>query len=386
MADRESRPGPSRRDKGKAKVGEPIELSYDEDQKEKTLIGQAPSDIDDDDDDDDDDEEGELCISKTLTSSAVDPLNPVLYIDAYEAYLVTDMLEFLDPPSKRTYSKTLAVFDNETRMYDMVLSYCVKGDWAGYSITRGWGKFVLLNNLKAGDEVSFYRKINTEVLDCYYYDIKYVRKDPIMKPGPVSSDDGIPEENVSVVNVPSDRSTYRVTYHIPPHPKNVEPGPGFRHLPKEAMCFSMILTQLEVSEQHPKLYLSPDDVFLLTDRCVILSPKLHLSPGRFSEDLPVFDEFNRRYAMNVSNRESGSPTRFLLNTGWNRYVRTFNLKQGDEIMFFRFSDKSVCPEPYYYVLRFIRKPRDKKRPTDDEGTSGRKQKDALGPGSRNVDP
>ncbi|KAL6500013.1 hypothetical protein OROGR_027923 [Orobanche gracilis] len=376
MADRESCPRRSRREKGKAKVGEPIDLSYDEDQKEKTVIVQAPRDIDDDDD-----EEGELCISKTLPSTAVDPLNPVLYIDAYEAYLITNMPEFLDPPSKRTYSKTLAVFDNETRMYDMVLSYCMKGDWAGYSITRGWVKFVLLNNLKAGDEVSFYRKINTEVLDCYYYDIKYVRKDRIMKPGPVSSDDGIPEENVSVVSVPSDRSTYRVTYHIPPHPKTAGP----RYLPKEAMCFSLSLTPLEVAEQHPKLYLSTDDVFLLTDRHEILSPKLHLSPERFSEDLPVFDEFNRRYAINVSNRESGTPTRFLLNTGWNRYVRTFNLKQGDEIMFFRFSDKSVCPEPYYYVLRFIRKPRDKKRPTDDEGTSGRKQKDAVGPGSsRNV--
>ncbi|KAL6500015.1 hypothetical protein OROGR_027925 [Orobanche gracilis] len=331
MADRESRPGPSRRDKGKAKVGEPIELSSDDDQKEKKLIWPAPSD----DGDDDPVEEGQLCLSRILTSREADPTNPVFFIDAYEAYVLTDSAVFLEPPSP-SYSKTLTVFDDETRMYDMVLSYCVNADWAGYSITHDWDKFITVHSLKAGDEIFFYRQMNTVVSECFYYDLKYIRKGIIP----------LKVRFVSSAPAPSEDKS-------PDHKR--KPGPGSRVIPYDAICLSKTLSASEVvhHDGKPRLFLDAYEAGHLIG-CPDIFHEYPL--GTLLENLLVFDEDDRPYDMLLSHFKSdgGGELIYTVDDGWQRLVRIHGLEAGDEISFYRIRDETVHYEPYY-VIKFTRK-------------------------------
>ncbi|KAL6555661.1 hypothetical protein OROHE_007333 [Orobanche hederae] len=335
MADKEIRPGPSRRDKGKAKVGEPIELSSDDDQKEKNVIGPAPSD--DGHGYDDPEEDGQLCFSRILTSRETDPTNPVLFIDAYEAYVLTGSPVFLEPPSA-SYSKTLIVFDDETRMYDMVLSYCVNADWAGYSITHDWDKFIRVHSLKAGDEIFFHRKMNTVVSEYFYYDLKYIRK-------------GIIPLKVRFVS-----SAPPPTEDKSPDGKR-KPGPGSRVVPYDGICLSKTLSASEVVHHHdgkPRLYLDAYEAGHLIG-CPDIFHKYPL--GTLLENLLVFDEDDRPYDMLLSHfkrDDGGGELIYTVDDGWQRFVRIHGLEAGDEISFYRIPDETVHYEPYY-VIKYTRK-------------------------------
>lgn len=117
----------------------------------------------------------DYCLSKTLTSLEVVPENPMLYLDVYEASILTDSPELLDC-IPAMLSKTLLVVDKDDTQYDMLLSPHAKGEWVGYSLSEDWEVYLLIHKLKAGDEITFYRILDTNVWDEHYYILSYSRK------------------------------------------------------------------------------------------------------------------------------------------------------------------------------------------------------------------
>lgn len=117
----------------------------------------------------------EYLLTKRLGSNEVIPGNAKLYIDAYEARMLTDTTQIADylPGS---FSKNLVVFDGDNRRYDMLLAHHISGGLIGFSITGNWNRFVRTHNLEAGDEITFYRILDTSVSDDYYYVLRSRKK------------------------------------------------------------------------------------------------------------------------------------------------------------------------------------------------------------------
>ncbi|KAL8026825.1 hypothetical protein ABFX02_14G054600 [Erythranthe guttata] len=164
----------SRKEKGKAKIGEPPDRSdSDSDEDFEILLSslEQPS--------------GpgasyyrteEECLSKTLTAYDVIKENATLQLDHVDALIISGdpNIKNQDPES---YSKTMIVFDGINRKYAMVLSKVRSGGSIHYQIGGGWGMFVRAHNLKAGDVVTFYepdRDDDDEKNTMYV--VKYFRK------------------------------------------------------------------------------------------------------------------------------------------------------------------------------------------------------------------
>ncbi|KAL3649308.1 hypothetical protein CASFOL_005711 [Castilleja foliolosa] len=149
------------------------------------------------------------------------------------------------------------------------------------------------------------------------------------EPGPDS------ENNLMVIDDQKELVQY--------NPPNPHPG----SLPNETMCLSIVLISQEVAEAYPKLILSASEAFNLTDRMELLEDPT----GRFSEDLAMTDVLDNLYRMKISNHNSGSPSRFLVNTDWSKFVRLNQLKEGDVLKFYRLLDP-VSGQPWYALRHF----------------------------------
>ncbi|KAL3616335.1 hypothetical protein CASFOL_039725 [Castilleja foliolosa] len=171
------------------------------------------------------------------------------------------------------------------------------------------------------------------------------------KPGPYSGNKpGVKADEMVLAK-------YKLPRYVPRNKPGVKAGelakynlPRYvpRSLARDDMCLIIALTSQEVDG--PKLELGADEAFLLTNR----EETVGNPSGRFSEDLHMTDVFNNQYRMILSNRNTGSPTQFLLNRDWSRFVYMNKLKAGDELWIFRLLDpvsKNTC-----YALRHFKNP------------------------------
>ncbi|KAI3461861.1 hypothetical protein Pfo_018524 [Paulownia fortunei] len=322
------------------------------------------------------------CLSKILTSFEVIPENSKLYFDAYEAIILTDCPWILDDPPG-TYSKNLVVFDGDDRRYNMLLTHYISGGKISYSLNTDWNRFVRTHNLKEGDEITFYRNFDRSISDDYYHIIKYFRKPADLKgfapyrkkPSDAGQKDfkgsymvedkqkeseqtqfkvdKIPQENTSVPSNKDQESKVEddVVEYTPDQTERNLLGPGSRAMQPEAYCLSKTLTSFEVIPDDSKLYFDAYEATMLTDCPWIVE----YPPGSYSKNLLVFDADDRRYNMLLSHYISGGNISYSLNTDWNRFLRTHNLRDGDEITFYRILDRSVSDE-YYYIIKYFRRP------------------------------
>ncbi|GFQ00141.1 hypothetical protein PHJA_002158100 [Phtheirospermum japonicum] len=264
------------------------------------------------------------CFSRILESYDVMPTNPELYIEAFQGHFLFDSPE----------TKFFLVYDDEdkSKSYNMLFSHYVTWEFIRYSVSADWETFVSDHNLKAGDEISFYKFADKNVCDGYYYILKFAKK-----PSDGKDDDAAESSEKPSDDVAEDKR----------RKKNL-PGPGSRPMPTEACCLSKIITSQELVLENPKLYFNLQNAIDLTG-CpdIVQHPR-----GTYSKDLYVFDKDDRQYTMKLSDCVSGGPeTSYVLNTGWSTFLRTQGLKEGDRLVFYRFIEKSVYEEGYYYALR-----------------------------------
>ncbi|KAL3620365.1 hypothetical protein CASFOL_035277 [Castilleja foliolosa] len=172
MADRGARL--LRKEKRKAKVGEPSDYTSDDDQSEEYEPGPdsgnnpvviadekelahynfplfVPGSL----------EEKDLLVKIALISQHVDEENPKLDISGTEAYLLTNCLENLDNPPRR-FSKDLAMTDMLGNRYRMTVSNHHSEFPSRFLVNTDWSRFVHLHKLKEGDELGFYRLLDPD--------------------------------------------------------------------------------------------------------------------------------------------------------------------------------------------------------------------------------
>ncbi|KAL3650071.1 hypothetical protein CASFOL_006474 [Castilleja foliolosa] len=239
----------------------------------------------------------DYCFSRILTPSDVMPTNPELFIDACQGLL--------------------------TKSYNMLFSHYVTWQFIRYSITGDWKTFVTDHNLKAGDEISFYRFVEKSDRNGYFYVLKF---------------DKNPSGRKDSENVSDDANKRK---------KKILPGPGSSPIPIEFCCLSKIITPYEVFGENPELYLDTREAVDLTNRRDIVNFDLGTNPT----DLFVFDKDDRQYTMKLSHCIGvGSDTVYALNFGWGTFLRIHGLKEGDRLLFYRFFHESVCEDDYYYAL------------------------------------
>ncbi|KAL3649302.1 hypothetical protein CASFOL_005705 [Castilleja foliolosa] len=124
---------------------------------------------------------------------------------------------------------------------------------------------------------------------------------------------------------------------------------------REAYFTSKTLTSIEVVQKNAKLYFDPYDASVLVDCPTIARYPLK----KYSKNLVVFDKDNIEYIMNLSACVSGGEIRsYCINTGWPIFLKLHNLKEGDELTFYRFRETGCFKLKYYYVLKYFRKPPD----------------------------
>ncbi|KAL3650069.1 hypothetical protein CASFOL_006472 [Castilleja foliolosa] len=253
------------------------------------------------------------CFSRILTPADVKPTNPELCIDACQGLFLFDSPE----------TKFFAVYDeNQTKSYNMLFSHYVTWQFIRYSITGDWKTFVTDHNLKAGDEISFYRFVEENDCNGYFYVLKFDKNPSGCKDGEIVSDD----------------ETLRK--------KKILPGPGSSPMPIESCCLWKIITPREVIEE--KLYFDTQWTAGLTGSPDIVDFDLGTNP----KDLFVFDKDDRQYTMKLSQCDSGGlEMGYVLNTGWATFLRIHGLKKGDRILLYKFNQKSVFEDDCYYSLR-----------------------------------
>ncbi|KAL6576802.1 hypothetical protein OROMI_011078 [Orobanche minor] len=269
-------------------------------------------------------EEG-LCLSKTLKSREVNTINPELYLDANEASILIDNPLIVNSPPL-SYSMKFEVVDTDNKRYNMKLSHKIIGD-IGFSITADWERFVRVHNLKAGDEVSFYRNLKdtSVVSDDYHYILKYVRK---------SSDCG------------NDAQTSDV---------------GRRELKDK---------QRETEKAELK-----DDKIALENTTI----------ASIGEHKVEHDQI-QRYGPVLSSRKMA----YSITAEWDTFVRVHKLKAGDDIFFHRINLEALnASDDYCYILKYVRKfsdseddTRDTKEVSPCENTADKNKENMSGPGSR----
>ncbi|KAL3650076.1 hypothetical protein CASFOL_006479 [Castilleja foliolosa] len=206
----------------------------------------------------------------------------------------------------------------------MLFSHYVTWQFIRYSITGEWEKFVTDHNLKAGDEISFYRFVEKSDRNGYFYVLKF---------------DKNPSGRKDSENVSADESTRK---------KKILPGLGSSLMRNESFCLAKIITRYDVIEEHPELYFDTQEAVDLTGRPDIVNYAM----GTYSKDLFVFDKDDRQYTMKLSHCIGvGSDTVYALNSGWGTFLRIHRLKEGDRLLFYKFNQKSVCEKDCFYSLR-----------------------------------
>ncbi|KAL3649305.1 hypothetical protein CASFOL_005708 [Castilleja foliolosa] len=303
-------------------------------------------------------------VSKTLNPKDVILTNAELHICAYDACILTRGYKIVESPPG-LYKTNLMVFDEGGIKYDMVLSSHVLGEHKRYSISGEWEKFVKAHNLQAGDKISFCRILDLNDSDDYAYILKYGRKC-------LDNKDIVDANNSIKPSVIFDHRNGRfiVEYRRAASLENstlhkrkrneIEIGPGssihhLKTMTREAYCTSKTLTSIEVVQKDAKLYFDPYNASVLVDCPTITRYPLE----KYSKNLLVFDKNNRKYFMNLSECVSGGEIRsYCINTGWPRFLRIHKLKEGDELMFYRFRKTGCFKLEYYYVLKYFRKPKD----------------------------
>ncbi|XP_020552239.1 uncharacterized protein LOC110012568 isoform X3 [Sesamum indicum] len=417
--------GPSRKDKGKAKVG----IEYQDLR------------ISEDDDDDDQETQSAFQESPDNRSALVLPFKKRWAHEVEDTTVGTpqeksstdqpsdtrqeddenapdDQTETDLKPGSRAVtaneyclSKTLVallVFDGYDRRYNMLLKQEVGGGRIKYAISRGWGDFVRMHNLKAGDEITFYRFFDSRVSDVYFYVLRYFRKPmdrpPCFRRNKSTQDDALrkllygsssvedKEKGLEKIEPKVDRNQVesgRIEDDQVPVEKNQQEsakveddqvpveknqqesakdegdqvpventsdqterkvqGPGSRVLTSEEYCMEKTLTTYEVIED-AKLYLDAYEASELTAFPEIVN----YPPGTYSKTLLVYDKDDRRYDMQLKHHISRGTIGYAINSGWNSFIRTHDLEAGDVVTFYRVQDESVSDD-YYHVIRYTRK-------------------------------
>ncbi|KAK4441009.1 hypothetical protein Salat_0435800 [Sesamum alatum] len=348
----------------------------------------------------------EYCLSTTLSRFEVIPHNPQLYLDVEDTSILLnwpELVDFLRVP----FTLTLLVFDGNDRRYDMLLKQQVSGGRVKYAISAGWGEFVRIHNLKAGDELTIYRIFDTRVCDVYYYVLRYFRK-PMDRQPYIRRNKSIPgdigqklllkdkENGPEQVEPKVDRNQPEggrvVGDQVPvekiqPDSAKVEgdqvpventsdqterkaQGPGSRVLTSEEYCMEKTLTAYEVIPENAKLYLDALDASELTAFPEIVNYPL----GTYSKTLLVYDEDDGRYDMLLKHHVGRGVIGYAVSSGWDGFVRTHDLKAGDVVTFYRVLDESVSDD-YYHIVRFTRK----------SGHTGTREK-TVGDGEKDQEP
>ncbi|KAL6555627.1 hypothetical protein OROHE_007299 [Orobanche hederae] len=305
-------------------------------------------------------EEG-LCLSKTLKSREVNTINPELYLDANEASILIDNPLIVNSPPL-SYSMKFEVVDKDNKRYNMKLSHKIIGD-IGFSITADWERFVRVHNLKAGDEVSFYRNLKdtSVVSDDYHYILKYVRK---------SSDCGNDAQTSDV-----GRRELK--------DKQRETEKAELKDDKIALENTTIASIGEHKVEHDQIQRYGP---VLSSRNFIHIVFLNVD---FSMNLLVFDEYDRVYNMLLSECSFGKMA-YSITAEWDTFVRVHKLKAGDDIFFHRINLEALnASDDYCYILKYVRKfsdseddTRDTKEVSPCENTADKNKENMSGPGSR----
>ncbi|KAL3616334.1 hypothetical protein CASFOL_039724 [Castilleja foliolosa] len=235
-------------------------------------------------------------LSKTLTSQDVDPTNPKLYIDASEAYTLTDSVELLKP-NPNPSQMMLSVFDEVDRPYHMQLSHL---SIRRFTISADWGRFVRDHKLKAGDQVLFYRYPTSDGLDPYY-ELKFVSK--------------------------KETEIY-------------QPSPDSRGI-TDTSC-NLTKTLFAHHENMFRLYFDATEAWHLThnDRVLRHWPIM--------KNLLVYDESDMPYDMMLMHMKRDGEVSYTLGSGWHRFVSSHGLKAGDKVNIYRIQGETK------YKVRYTR--------------------------------
>ncbi|KAL6499978.1 hypothetical protein OROGR_027888 [Orobanche gracilis] len=309
-------------------------------------------------------------IPKTLNSREANGISPLLcFNDTYEACVLLDCPGLIDSSPPVPYTMNFSVFDKDGNgMYNMKLAQNSIGGSIELAFDAEWGRYVKDYNLKAGDEISFDKNLDTNISDDFYYILKYVRNqsDGYHAECSKRTNDGAegsktPSGGAEGSKKPSDQSglernkpMFRVIYHQiqlansdSQEQQNVQ-GPGSRDFPLEASCLSKTLTLLEAARGH--LYFDLYDAIILTG-----CPKIaEVGPGECSVKFLIFDGEDRRYDMTLEHfMHRGGILRYVL-VGCEAFLGNHVLRQGDQVTFYKFLDRNVSIG-YYFVLKYVTK-------------------------------
>ncbi|KAL3649307.1 hypothetical protein CASFOL_005710 [Castilleja foliolosa] len=264
-------------------------------------------------------------LTKTLTAQDTNPRDPVLYINASDAYTLTGRLEILNPTPIPSPME-LVVFQGNW-VYNMLLSYSSTN---AYSISQDWGHLVTMHKLTAGDQIIFSRCPTSDGLGSSYKIEIVKREEPkiITQPlKPIDLNRGIP--------VPA----YKLTKTLSVHQGNVI-----------------------------KLWFDVNEAWILTgcyrvlDDCPI---------GTLLMSLLAYDESDIPYDMALMHmkRDNGKVV-CTLDAGWQRFVEHHGLKAGDKVTICNIKGKK------YYTLEYTKAELPSGRGASGVGPGGSGQKGA----------
>ncbi|KAL3616339.1 hypothetical protein CASFOL_039729 [Castilleja foliolosa] len=320
--------GPSRKEKGKAKVGEPSD--YDSRDNQRNEPGPVSGD--------EDAYQEPAFLAKTLISQNVVPEDPALYINASEAYTLTECEQLLDPSSFSDESMMLCVYDEKDDEYKMLLSQSEEG----YSISGGWGVYVRDYKLGAGDQIFIRKSITLEEGVEPSYHIDYIRKEESRMVKLIKS-------NLKRKAVPGSRFSYLI----------VSADKKRHKIPRK------------LSRYIPSLRFDNDfDAYIALD-CPKYIPRAMDEKKEFT----VFDKDNRQYRIKLLFEFNAEIDIYVFNSEWERLVENQNLKPGDYFWFDKHVDTAVCDD-IFYVLKFVRTPKGSKASSNDE-KSGKETDDSA---------
>ncbi|XP_012833523.1 PREDICTED: uncharacterized protein LOC105954400 [Erythranthe guttata] len=279
------------------------------------------------------------CISKKLGSQD----RHSLYLDYIDAILLTDEADIgVCSPCSFENKNTMTVFDGSNREYYMVLSKYDKGGgiMTYFELGGDWEKFVRANKLKIGDEVVFYHLDRDEKS----YVVKYFKKpaDRIIKNDRIT----VHERTAAAYKEEQHEANKNTTTR-----KSNPSVPDSTHYNgDDEPTLSKKLASYDVIKENAVLCLDYYEALLLTD-----DPEM-----AHGNTIIVYDEANRKYYMVLSKHErSGGRVRYELGGDWKYFVRSHNLKSGDELLFHQIIDEedSSIRDQNCYAVRYYRKPK-----------------------------
>ncbi|KAG8371723.1 hypothetical protein BUALT_Bualt13G0117800 [Buddleja alternifolia] len=118
----------------------------------------------------------DLCLSKPLSLFDVTHIDGKLLLDPYEASLLINDTRLINEPPSPSFERMLLAFDEDDRQFNLHLSVNIVRGLPIYYLARDWSLFVRMHNLRCEDEIMFYRIMDDNVADDYYYVLRYFKK------------------------------------------------------------------------------------------------------------------------------------------------------------------------------------------------------------------